>query len=178
MLMKMLEAGGLPLVMDGLRAADEDNPKGYFEDERVKNLAQAGDTSWLASARGKGIKIISYLLKDLPRNHNYRILFIRRDLREVLASQSKMLARRGETSGTSDERMLQLFEDELWKVASLTKRAAHFEVIELSYQEVLADRLRQARRINCFLGGKLDVERMVEVVDRQLYRNRLAGDSE
>src|SRR5512136_2813877 len=96
MLMKMLEAGGLTLVTDGQRTADEDNPKGYYEVERVKDLANETDRAWLNAARGKGIKVISYLLKSLPADLNYKVLFIRRDLDEILASQKKMLARRGE----------------------------------------------------------------------------------
>jgi hypothetical protein len=172
MLMKMLEAGGLPLVMDGQRVADEDNPKGYFEDERVKALAQDTDLSWLAPARGKAIKIISYLLKSLPAHHNYRVLFIRRALKEVLASQAKMLQRRGEASETSDERMLELFESDLWKASYLLKHQPQFEVLEVQYKEVVASAREQAGRISGFLGGGLDVDAMAGVVDRQLYRNR------
>ena len=177
MLMKMLEAGGVPLVMDGIRTADEDNPKGYFEDERVKKLAQGTSKRWLADARGKGIKVISYLLKDLPLNHNYKVLFVLRDLTEVLASQSKMLDRREEESTTSDERMLELFKDHLWKARYLVKHRPQFEVIELHYKDVVDDPSGQAALINRFLGGRLDVEAMAKAVDRGLYRNRAPAGS-
>ena len=50
MAMKMLEAGGLEVVEDGQRTADIDNPKGYYEDERVKELAEMDDKSWLRDA--------------------------------------------------------------------------------------------------------------------------------
>ena len=96
MAMKMLEAGGLSVVTDGLRAADEDNPKGYYEDERVKDLHQAADKAWLRDARGKVVKIISFLLKSLPAENNYQVLFMHRNLREIVSSQNKMLVRRGE----------------------------------------------------------------------------------
>ncbi len=172
MLMKMLEAGGVPLVMDGIRTADEDNPKGYFEDERVKKLGQETDKTWLSGARGKGIKIISYLLKDLPPTHNYKVVFVLRNLTEVLASQSKMLEHRGEGSGADDERMLELFKDHLWKVRYLVKHQPHFEVLELQYRDVIDNPSEQAARINTFLGGRLDVEAMTRAVDRALYRNR------
>lgn len=172
MLMKMLEAGGIPLVVDGLRVADEDNPKGYYEDERVKNLGQDRDRRWLGAARGKAIKIISYLLKDLPPHYNYRVLFIRRSLKEVLASQAKMLQRRGEASETADERMKELFESDLWKAGYLLKRQPQFEVLEIQYKDVVANAREQAQRISRFLGGGLDADAMAGVVDRQLYRNR------
>jgi len=172
MLMKMLDAGGLAVVSDGLRSADEDNPRGYFEDERVKNLAQDPDKRWLHEARGRAIKIISYLLKELPPQHNYKVLFVRRDLREVLASQAKMLARRGERSDASDERMLELFEGDLWKAAYLLKRRPQFEVLELRYAEVVAEPEEQARRMAAFLGRGLDVAAMAGAVDPSLHRNR------
>ena len=172
MVMKMLEAGGIPVIIDGIRTADEDNPKGYYEDERVKNLAQERDKRWLAASQGRAIKIISYLLKELPATYNYDVLFIRRDLNEVLASQSKMLARRGEPSGTSDERMVELYESDLRKVNYLMKHAAHFRALEIHYRQILENPRTEAERIDAFLGGTLDVDKMTGVVDPALYRNR------
>ncbi len=172
MAMKMLEAGGLTMVVDGIRTADEDNPKGYYEDERVKDLGDMDDKSWLAASKGKAIKVISYLLKDLPPIYNYKILFMRRHVHEVLASQAKMLERRGETSDTSDERMIELYEDHLWKVNRLLKREHHLDVIDVNYKAVLEDPRTQAERIREFLGMPLDVDKMAGVVDKNLYRNR------
>ncbi len=175
MVMKMLEAGGLPVLTDGLRTADEDNPKGYYEVERVKKLAEEVDKAWLAEARGKGIKVISYLLKSLPVPFNYKVVFIRREMEEVLASQRKMLVRRGEAEQTAPERMRQLFEDDLWRASYQLKRRPEFEAIELHYSAVLARPLDEARRLAAFLGGGLDAEAMAAAVDPQLYRNRAKG---
>lgn len=172
MAMKMLEAGGLPVVTDGLRTADEDNPKGYFEVERVKGLEQEADKSWLAGARGKALKVISFLLKDLPPTYNYRVVFMRRDLSEVLASQAKMLSHRGESSATDDARMLDLWETHLWRAGYLLRHASHFEALDVEYRSALADPRREAERINAFLGGRLSVEGMLGAVDAALYRNR------
>lgn len=176
MAMKMLAAGGLEVVADGIRTADEDNPRGYFEDERVKALGESRDKGWLRAARGRAVKVISYLLKDLPADNNYKVIFLRRDLREVLASQEKMLERRNEESGSSDQQMLEIFESHLWRVDYLFKHAAHFERLDLRYAEVVAEPRRAAERINAFLGGRLDVDKMVEAVDPQLYRNRAAKE--
>jgi len=172
MAMRMLEAAGLATVVDGIREADQDNPKGYFELERVKDLAQENDWGWLQEARGKAIKIISYLLKELPDDHNYKVLFMRRDLREVLASQAKMLERRGETNESDDERMIELYENDLWKASYLLKNNARFETLTIDYREVLDNPLEQARRISAFMGGGHDVEKMAAAVDPKLYRNR------
>ncbi len=172
MVMKMLEAGGLAVLTDGLRTADEDNPKGYYEVERVKGLAKETDKGWLTEARGKGIKVISFLLKSLPPGFNYRVVFIRRDLEEVLASQRKMLARRGEAEETPPERMRALFEDDLWRARFQLKQRPEFETIELDYSAVLARPMEEARRVAAFLGHGLDAEAMAAAVDPQLYRNR------
>ena len=172
MLMRMLAAGGVPLVTDGERAADEDNPLGYFELERVKALGGGEDASWLVAARGKAVKVISYLLEGLPRGHDYRVVFLDRDLAEVLASQQKMLARRGEASTTSDGRMTELFEEHLGKVRRLLGRDPRFETLYVRYADVIAAPGEQARRIARFLELPLDVDAMAAAVDPALYRNR------
>ncbi len=93
MMMSMLEAGGIGSVVDGIRKADDDNPKGYFEFERVKQLKK--DSSWLVEATGKVVKVISQLLRDLPPSYQYKVIFVRRNINEILASQTQMLIRRG-----------------------------------------------------------------------------------
>ena len=173
MIMKMLEAGGLPVLTDGLRTADEDNPKGYYEVERVKGLAGEKDMGWLADARGKGLKVISYLLKSLPPTFNYKVVFIRRDIEEVLASQGKMMARRGEKDDVPREKMREVFAKDVARAREMLARAPHFEVLEVEYAAVVARPLEEARRIAAFLGGDLDVEAMAGAVNPSLYRNRL-----
>jgi hypothetical protein len=172
MAMKMLEAGGLPIVTDGQRTADEDNPKGYFEDERVLHLAEAVDKAWVRRARGKVVKVISYLLRHLPPDNNYKVVFMRRDLTEVLASQAKMLLRRGETSDTSDERMRELFATDLWRAEYFMKHSPAVSYLDVHYTQVLADPEGEALRLAAFLGADLDVRQMAAMVDPDLYRNR------
>jgi len=159
------------VVTDGLRTADEDNPKGYYEDERVKDLHQTADKAWLRAARGKAIKIISFLLKSLPPDNNYKVVFVHRDLREIVASQNKMLARRGDTNDTPDEKALALLEEQV-RDARFFWRRPQFEVLELHYKETLTSPRPQAQKVAQFLGQPMDVEKMAAVVDAQLYRNR------
>lgn len=172
MAMKMLEAGGLPLITDRQREADIDNPKGYFEDERVKDLGDMDDRSWVAESRGKGIKVVSSLLQYLPRDLNYQILFMRRNLLEVIASQSKMLERRGETSETEDERMIELYESHLRRIKAMLRHGPHLAALDIHYTSVLESPRREAERMVGFLGLDLDVDKMTAVVDERLYRNR------
>ena len=172
MSMKMLEAGGVEIAQDGLREADEDNPKGYYELERVKELDKGGDKTWLKDVRGQGVKIISFLLPELPDTNNYKILFMRRHIDEVLASQQKMLDRRGEENKTEDDRMKDLYEKHLSRVDVMLRTRECFESLDLPYREILEDGAGFAKRIAEFLELPLDVEKMTGVVDKALYRNR------
>lgn len=172
MMMAMLEAGGIPPLADGIRTADEDNPRGYYEFERVKKVKE--DTAWLADARGKAVKMISQLLLDLPAGYQYRILFMRRKMDEILASQRQMMIRRGthKEGGPSDEemgRMLAIHVD-----AVLKKMAARSDVnlLEVDYNAMVAGDAAIVAEINRFLGGELNVSAMTAVVDRNLYRQR------
>ena len=173
LVMSMLGAGGVEIMTDGVRSSDEDNPKGYFEFERVKDLDKGGDKSWLADARGKAVKIISFLLKDLPDDPRYKVVMVARDLDEVLASQEKMLIRRGEATDESDRgRMKSHYEGHLKKVARLLAARKNMESIEVAYAEILENPRSIARRLRTFLGAELDVEKMARQVDPSLYRNR------
>lgn len=172
MTMKMLDAAGIDIVTDKLRTADEDNPKGYYELERVKDLEKETDKSYLKDARGKAIKVISFLLKELPSDNNYKVLFMNRNLDEVLASQAKMLSRRSETSDTADEQMKEIWENHLWRVKYQMKHQTHFDALELRYKDMIEHPREQAERIAAFLGGGLDAGKMAGIVDEQLYRNR------
>ncbi len=173
LMMKMLEAGGIPPLTDNIRAADEDNPKGYYEFERVKQL-RSGDTDWIPLAEGKAVKVIAALLPHLPDTHRYHVLFMRRAMPEILASQRQMLIRRGEDpDAISDETIARLFQKHLQQVQGWMAQQPHLEYLEVSYNELLAAPEAVVRRVNRFLGGGLDEKAMQEVVDPSLYRQRV-----
>ena len=172
MMMKMLQAGGIEPIVDNIRAADDDNPQGYFEFERVKQLDK-GDTAWVAESQGKAVKVISQLLKYLPADYEYKVIFMRRAMPEILASQKKMLVNRGEDPNkVSDEEIAALFEKHLQNVMSWLDTQPNVSTLYIHYSETLADPQMQAELVNEFLGGGLDVEGMTAVVDPTLYRNR------
>ena len=172
MMMQMLEAGGMAILTDGLREADADNPRGYYEFERLKQLPK-GDHAWLEEAQGKAVKVIAALLEHLPPDHRYKVIFMRRRMEEVLTSQRRMLVRRGEDPDkTDDEELARLFEKHLRKVEAWLAAQPHVDVLDVDYNAVLADPTVHVRRINAFLGDFLDEEAMAAVVDARLYRNR------
>lgn len=172
LMMRMLQAGGVPLLTDGQRTADANNPHGYFEYEPVRALKR--DASWLPQARGKAIKIISELLPALPPQIAYRVLFMRRDMQEVLASQRQMLVRLGRTTPDTpaDAELAPLFAAHLQQVQQWLAQQPHIAVLEVSYNALLHEPQPIIERINQFLGGGLDTTRMAQMIDRQLYRQR------
>ena len=173
MLMKMLEAGGMKIMTDSERTADIDNPKGYFEYERIKDLEKETDKSYVRDGRGKVLKVISFLIKDLPDDNDYRVIFMRRDLEEVLASQNKMIQRLGtEDSAAQEEAMKEAYRNDIVRTRLLCKNRPNFELIEVHYKSAVEAPADAASRVNAFLGGGLDEEAMRAAVDGSLYRNR------
>jgi hypothetical protein len=171
MVMKMLAAGGVEILTDQIRKADIDNPKGYYEFELVKKLET--DTSWLPQARGRAVKIISMLLKHLPPGHDYKIIFVSRNIQEVLASQKQMLIRRGEpTDRISDKELAGIYETHLNQLAKWLNNQSGFDVLMIHYNDILKDPDIHSERINSFIGGYANVKHMADVVDKSLYRQR------
>jgi hypothetical protein len=172
MMMKVLEAGGLPVVIDGLRAADPDNPEGYYEFERVKELDK-GDTAWVADVQGKGVKVISALLEFLPPDYQYRVIFMHRNIEEVLNSQRKMLERRGEdTEAVNDAEMADLFAKHLVKVKEWLRAQPNFSVLDVDYNAMVQNPESYIRMINQFIDNSLDEQAMGKMINPKLYRNR------
>jgi hypothetical protein len=172
MMMKMLEAGGLPVLIDHIREPNTDNPKGYYEFERVKKLPQR-DSAWLDDASGKAVKVISQLVMHLPDTHTFRVIMMRRNINEILASQTKMLEHRGEKAGAlNNDHMAQLFDKHLQKVYAWMDDQPNLNYMDVDYNQALSDPLSVSESVNEFLGRTLDVEQMVAVVDPSLYRNR------
>jgi hypothetical protein len=170
LMMKMLEAGGMEVVVDNIRAADIDNPRGYYEFEPVKQTKN--DSSWIAPALGKAVKMVYLLLLDLPPDYDYRVVFMRRNLDEVLASQKAMLDRLGKTSPLDDAKMAALFRDQLAKFDAWSQGRPNLRLLDVSYNAAVAEPLPIAHVVNDFLGGGLNTEAMSQIVDPSLYRNR------
>lgn len=171
MMMGILQAGGIPALIDGVRAADPDNPRGYFEFEAVKRTKQ--DPSWLLEARGKAVKMVYRLLRDLPDDIEYRVIFMRRDMREIHASQEAMLERNGQTaSSMAFAEFAKVFSEEMRRVLSWSAAETNFETLEVDYGEVVSNPRPQLEAIDAFLGGGLEIEAMQGVVEPGLYRKR------
>ncbi|MCL7453470.1 MAG: sulfotransferase [Anaerolineae bacterium] len=171
MMMKMLQAGGMAILTDRVRTADDDNPKGYYEFERVKQLET--DQSWLPDAQGQAVKVITALLRHLPPGYRYKVIFMRRQMEEILASQRQMLINRGEpTDRVDDQKLASMFRRHVVQTEAWLAAQPNLEALYVHYSAVLADPPGQAARLNEFLGQTLDEEAMARAVDPGLYRQR------
>ncbi len=178
MMMQMLAAGGIDVVTDHLRQADTDNPRGYFEYEPVKALAETNDTSWLDTAHGKAVKIISSLLTYLPEDKIYNIIFMERNLQEVLASQTRMLEHLDKlVNPEGDDAMTASFTRHLGQIKAWLRQQSHIDVLYLRYADVVAEPEAAIQRIQAFLDQPLLSAAMRAEVDPTLHRNRTSPES-
>jgi hypothetical protein len=171
LMMQMLGAGGMELLTDGARRADRDNPRGYFELEAVRRLP--ADAEWLERAMGRAVKLVHVLVPRLPTDRSYRILLMRRNWREVLASQRVMLEHSGGApEGPSEERLAEIFDAQLAEVERWAALRPQADLLDVDYNALVGDPLRAARRIVAFLDGELDPDDMAAAVLPSLYRQR------
>lgn len=171
MMMKMLAEAGLEILTDEIRHADDDNPNGYFELETVK-LLHEGNFMWLRNASGKVIKVISSLLEYLPSQYSYKVIFMERELAEILASQKKMLLNRNESPKLDDAEMEQQFRNHLAAMKAWLVRQANIEVLYVNFNALIADPKPLCIKISDFIGIPLNIGHMLSVPSEKLYRNR------
>lgn len=167
-MMQILEQGGVELVTDGVRGADESNPRGYYEFEPARRIAR--DVSWIPACRGKAVKLVSQLLYHLPAGEQYRVIFMDRDLEEVLASQEQMLARRG-ASAVPRDTMRRSLRIHLERLQAWLAAQPHIRVLSVRHRALLDDAEHELQRVAAFLGN-LEVAAMRRAIDPKLYRNR------
>ncbi len=171
MMMEMLEKGGIEVLTDEVRKPDKDNPKGYYEYERVKGLPE--DTRWLKEAKGKALKVLGELIKPLPDSYDYKVIFMERNLEEIIESQTKMLKHKGkDLEGISNKDFRKTFKE--YRIILKQQVASHpsMEVIYVNYNDIMSHPELVVESISAFFDGVLDKKKMLSVVDEELYRNR------
>jgi hypothetical protein len=170
-MMQMLAAGGVPVLSDGVRVPDVDNPQGYFEFEPVKKTRQ--DPRWLQQAQGKAVKVVHLLLLELPLSLHYHVILMRRAIEEVLASQRTMLQRLEKSgAGLPDNRLSSIYTEQIETTRRWLFSHPQFRTLEVNYIDCVRNPVMTAAAVNSFLGGRLDEEKMVRTVMPSLYRNR------
>ncbi len=175
LMMQILQAAGIPLLTDGQRPPDAHNPKGYYEFAPVKKLAD--DSSWLPGARGKAVKIISYLLPHLPADYHYLILFMNRDMREIIGSQNKMLLASGKPLGKlSDARLEERFAIHLREIHHWLARQTNVDFMDVDFNSLITQPQATLNMVWQFLSLQSAMDGVLNVVDPNLYRTRRSAD--
>lgn len=175
MMMRILTAGGIPPLVDGVRCADTDNPHGYFEYEPVKHTRE--DPEWLEQADGRAVKMVYKLLYDLPLDRPYQVVFMQRALKEVIASQDAMLARLGGVASGAGRPaamhdLVGTFAAEIARFKAWVKTQPLFRVHYVNYNNLLAEPAPILAALNAFLGGGMDATALAAAIDPTLYRQR------
>ncbi len=172
MMMQMLEAGGLEIFTDQERTADDSNPKGYYEHEVVKNLAK--NKKWIPQAKNKAVKIIAQLLRHLPMNFRYKVIFMERDIYEIVQSQQSMLTRNGKNikKDTLPIALLEAYKKTIEDVKIWKENKPNIEMLIIGYQETIQNPFLTAMKVYDFLGKNLEPEKMAAIVDNKLYREK------
>jgi predicted AlkP superfamily phosphohydrolase/phosphomutase/tetratricopeptide (TPR) repeat protein len=171
MMMRMLENCGIPLLTDKVRTADDNNPHGYYEYELVKNLAN--NATWMPEAEGKAVKIIAQLLPYLPAKHRYKIIYMQREISEVLISQQLMLGKtREQAIKNYPFKLAQTYFGQLERVEQWIDDQPNVDILRVNYADAHNNPRETAIRVIEFLERDLNVEEMIRAVDKQLYRNQ------
>ncbi len=169
LMMQILEKAGLPILQDGIRESDISNPQGYYELEAVKGIVR--DNSFLKNAEGKVVKIVTPLPIHVDMSKTYKMVFMRRDLEEILRSQEKML---NKDQVSEREKFRTIYEFHLKKTYRFFKEN-NIPFIDINYNELMSDSTTSLEKLKGFLGIEKSTEELLEVLNPELYRNRNEG---
>lgn len=178
LMMQMLEAGGMKILTDEKRGADEDNPKGYYEWEPIKQIDTIPELLDAQGLDGRAIKCISMLLQKMPPKHNYKVIFMMRPIEELVQSQRKMIDRLVTQGPEADtEQLYRALTAHSNQTRNWLKSAPHMEFIEVDYPTLVKDPAPQISRVVEFLGAERlpKCAAMAEVVDPSLHRKKSRG---
>jgi predicted AlkP superfamily phosphohydrolase/phosphomutase/tetratricopeptide (TPR) repeat protein len=167
LLMQMLKKGGLDVLSDENRKADASNPKGYFEYQPVMSIHK--NNTWLELAQDKSVKVVAPLLKFLSPKYRYKVIFMKRDLGEVIQSQQKMI---GKNTDVLPVNLFEAYQKQMNQVEVWKNKEPSVELIYVDYKEVLNHPEASIKKVIDFVGTDLDMSQMVSCVDHSLYRNK------
>jgi predicted AlkP superfamily phosphohydrolase/phosphomutase/tetratricopeptide (TPR) repeat protein len=180
LMMQMLVAGGIEVVSDGMREADTDNPKGYFEWEAIKQIGEKPELLDDDDLQGKAIKVISMLLEEMPRNHKYKVIFMMRPVKEIAVSQTKMIERLGtEGAKVEETRLVRELARHRAEAVHWLEGAENVDHLLVSYPALVSDPGKSISEIVEFLRDDyvIDPKGMITAIDGSLYRNKVDQNS-
>ncbi|MBT8263493.1 MAG: alkaline phosphatase family protein [Bacteroidia bacterium] len=170
LMMQMMDKGGVECLVDDKREADESNPKGYYEFEPVMSLHK--DNTWMDQAQNKAVKIVAPLLNHIDGKYRYKVVFMTRDLDEVLKSQQKMI---GKNPDVLPVKLYNKYRNLLKFVDSWKENEPGIELIYIDYGDVLENPSKALNDIESFIGIPLNKKEMTKCIDKSLHRNRVTS---
>lgn len=171
MMMQILNALNVQLYTDNHRPADKSNPRGYYEHQDVKKLEN--DSTWLKYVKGKAVKIISPLLIHLPKNFQYKIIFMLRDINEIIHSQNKMLNNSAKNEEPTNPQILKtIFDKNILQIKKWQKENPNAKILYLNYVDFLNKAEDEVKKIQPFLNLEITPVNLSHIISRDLYRSR------
>ena len=167
LMMQILNKSSLEILSDGIRQKDESNPEGYYELEAVKGIVK--DNSFLVNAVGKVIKIVAPLPMFLDKTLHYRVIFMRRDIEEILRSQEKML---NKDQSAEREKFAAIYNTHIQKTYQFFE-LNNIPYLDIYYKELLQNTEIELKKIIDFLKLESDWKELAKVVNPDLYRNKV-----
>ncbi|MHB2154977.1 sulfotransferase domain-containing protein [Calditrichota bacterium GD2] len=173
LMMQILQAAGVPLLVDNVRQSDVNNPRGYFEYQAVKNLKN--DNQWLKYAKGKAVKIISHLLYHLPAEFQYKVIFMNRNLDEIIASQNRMLKNVGKVSEIDDDTLKRHYAAHLFDISRWLTHQKNVQVRQINFHHLFEKPQTELAILSDFLNIAFNTEQIQQVIQPELYRTKING---
>ena len=164
LMMQILERCGYTIQQNYMRVPDSNNPNGYYEDERVKRLHL--DHSWVDETEGKVIKVVSHQLKHFPLTMSDKVIFMNRDLDEVIQSQNILAGLDSE----DEEKIKHYYIRHLSETWDMLDEVTQYLIVK--HDELLTITFEVLSGVFKFLEVSPVMEDVISVVDTGLWRNR------
>lgn len=192
LMMQILEAVNFPIFTDGVREADESNLRGYYEHEKVSSLLGSRDRAWLAGARGHALKVVAPLLsclpgrllkvansKEPPQAVYYRVIYMERDMDEVLASQDSMLDRLGRGRKTGERKQADVAKAyrQQERRARLWCAGPRVQAMAVDFATLVHQADDILPQLAKFIGAPDQLDVMRSCIDTESHRVRIKSDS-
>lgn len=167
LMMQILEKSSLEILTDGIRQKDNNNPEGYFELDAVKGIVK--DNSFLKSAAGKVVKIVAPLPIFMDKSLSYRVIFMRREIEEILRSQEIML---NKDQQAERQKFAAIYETHIQKTYQFFV-SNNIPYLDVPYKELIQNPEHELEKIIAFLEIDAVWQDLASAVNPSLYRNRI-----
>ena len=171
MLMRMLEAGGVPLYYDNSRPMFfEENGRQCIsynamlrETEKSPDLRD-GESEWLNECYGKAVKILNPAKVMIPKGHKYNFIWCSRRVKDLVRSQFKWWQAIGKPRTDDPQRTIASAEIARSEGLAALKKYPKSRLMVVEFKDAITKPRAVAIRLARWLGRDMDTEAMAAVV--------------